>query len=114
MLEVFPLHDWIGDYRGVMCGSLVNEHKVGIELCPTIDCTNFEIFEIPVQDSSREVVSLDCRPEESQDDLIVLESGDISARRSVLWRYRDRLKDTRNGNASLPTLSLFTCLQLWD
>ena len=72
------------------------------------------LLQIPVQDSSRGVVSLDCRPEESQDDLIVLESGDISARRSVLRRYRDRLKDTRNGNASLPTLSLFTCLRLWD
>ena len=36
------------------------------------------LLQIPVQDSSRGVVSLDCRPEEAQDDLIVLESGDIS------------------------------------
>ena len=44
----------------------------------------------------------------------VLESGDISARRSVLRRYRDRLIDTRNGNAALPGLSLLSCLQFWD
>src|SRR4030081_2380865 len=72
------------------------------------------LLQIPVQDSSRGVVSLDYRPEESQDDLIVLESGDISARRSVLRRYRDRLTDTRNWNASLPTLRLFTWLRLRD
>ncbi|KIX00539.1 uncharacterized protein Z518_10679 [Rhinocladiella mackenziei CBS 650.93] len=41
------------------------------------------LLQIPVQHSSREVVNLDCRPE---DDLIVLESGDISARRSVLTK----------------------------
>ncbi|KIX07986.1 uncharacterized protein Z518_02640 [Rhinocladiella mackenziei CBS 650.93] len=52
--------------------------------------------------------------EEVQDDLIVLESGDISARRSVLRRYRDRLTDTRNGNAALRDLSLLSCLQFWD
>jgi hypothetical protein len=72
------------------------------------------LLRIPVQDSSRGVVSLDCWPEEAQDNLIVLESGDISARRSILRRYRDRLIDTRNGNTSLPTLSLFTYLWLWD
>jgi ATP-dependent DNA helicase PIF1 len=75
---------------------------------------SYLFLQIPVQDSSRGVVSLDCRPEETQDDLIVLESGDISTRRSVVRRYRDRLTDTRNGNASLPALSLLTCLWLWD
>ncbi|KIX04030.1 uncharacterized protein Z518_07583 [Rhinocladiella mackenziei CBS 650.93] len=72
------------------------------------------LLQIPVQHSSRGVVSLDCRPEEVQDDLIVLESGDISARRSVLRRYRDRPTDTRNGNAALPGLGLLSCLQFWD
>ena len=72
------------------------------------------LLQLPVQNSSRGVVSLDCRPEEVQDDLIVLESGDISARRSALRRYRDRLTDTRNGNTALPGLSLFNCLQFWD
>ena len=68
------------------------------------------LLQLPVQDSSRGVVSLDCRPEEVQDDLIVLESSDISARQSVLQRYQDRLTDTRNGNAALLGLSLFSCL----
>jgi ATP-dependent DNA helicase PIF1 len=75
---------------------------------------SYLLLRIPVQDSSWGVVSLDCRPKEAQDDLIILESGDISTRRSVLRRYRDRLTDTRNGNTSLLALSLFTCLRLWD
>jgi hypothetical protein len=72
------------------------------------------LLQIPVQESSRGIVSLDSRPEEAQDDLIVLESGDISTRRSALRRCRDRLMDTGNGNASLPALSRFDCLRLWD
>jgi ATP-dependent DNA helicase PIF1 len=38
------------------------------------------LLQIPVQDLSRGLVNLDCRPEEAQDDLIVLESGDILSR----------------------------------
>jgi ATP-dependent DNA helicase PIF1 len=37
------------------------------------------LLQLPVQESSRVVVSLDCRPESSQDDLIVLEDGAITA-----------------------------------
>jgi hypothetical protein len=40
-------------------------------------------LQLPVQHSSRGVVNLDCRPEEVQDNLMVLESGEISARRVV-------------------------------
>jgi hypothetical protein len=72
------------------------------------------LLQLPVQNSSRMLVSLDCRPEEVQRDLIVLESGEVTAQRSALQRYRDRLIDTRNGNAALPDLSLFGCLQHWD
>ena len=72
------------------------------------------LLQLPVQKSSRMLVSLDCRPEEVQRDLIVLESGEVTAQRSALRRYRDRLTDTRNGNAALPGLSLFDCLQHWD
>ena len=57
------------------------------------------------------LVSLDCRLEDVQRDLIVLESGEITAQRSALQRYRDRLKDTRHGNAALLDLLLFDCLQ---
>jgi hypothetical protein len=60
------------------------------------------------------VANLDCRPEEAQSDLIVLESGDITTQRSILQRYRDRLTDTANGNSALPDLSLFDCLRFWD
>jgi hypothetical protein len=72
------------------------------------------LLQIPVQDSSQGVVSLDYRPEEVQDDLIVLESGNILTRQSVLQWYQDRLTDTRHSNVSLLTLSLFTCLRLRD
>ena len=70
------------------------------------------LLQLPVQKSSRMLVNLDCRPEEVQRDLIVLESSEVTAQRSALRRYRDRLTDT--GNAALLDLSLFDCLQHWD
>lgn len=73
------------------------------------------LLQLPVQKSSRMLASLDCRPEDAQRDLIVLlESGETTARRSALQRYRDRLTDTQNGNPALPNLSLFDCLRHWD
>lgn len=72
------------------------------------------LLQLPVQKSSRMLVSLDCRPEEVQRDLIVLESGEITAQRSPLRRYLDRLADTKNRNAALRDLSLFDCLRSWD
>jgi hypothetical protein len=72
------------------------------------------LLQLPVQKSSRALVTLDCRPEDLQKDLITLESGEITAQRSVLQRYRDRLKDTANANVALLGLSLFDCLRNWD
>ena len=72
------------------------------------------LLQLPVQNSSRMVVSLDCHPEEVHRDLIVLESGEVAAQRSPLRRYQSRLTDTKNGNAALPDLSLFDCLRHWD
>jgi hypothetical protein len=37
------------------------------------------LLQLPVQQSSRALVHLDCRLEEAQSNLIVLESGDITA-----------------------------------
>ena len=71
-------------------------------------------MQLPVQKSSRALVSLDCRPEDMQKDLLALESGEITTQRSVLQRYRDRLVDTANGNVALPGLSLFDCLRNWE
>jgi ATP-dependent DNA helicase PIF1 len=51
------------------------------------------LLQLPVQISSRAVVSLDCRPEDVQSNLIVLELGQVSAKRSMLQRYWDRLAD---------------------
>jgi hypothetical protein len=72
------------------------------------------LLQLPVQKSSRIVANLDCRLEEAQSELVVLESGDVLAQRSILQRYRNRLIDTANGNSALPNLSLFDCLQFWD
>ena len=72
------------------------------------------LLQLPVQKSSRMLVGLDCRPDDVQRDLIVLESGEVTAQRLVLRRYRDRLTDTKNGNAALIDLSLFDCLRHWD
>lgn len=72
------------------------------------------LLQLPVQKSSRALVTLDCRPEGMQKDLIVLESGETTAQRSALQRYQGRLTDTANGNAALEGLSLFDCLRNWD
>ena len=72
------------------------------------------LLQLPVQKSSRVLITLDCRPEDIQKDLLVLESGEITTQRSVLLRYRDRLKDTANSNPLLIGLSLFDCLCNWD
>ena len=72
------------------------------------------LLQLPVQKSSRMLVGLDCRPDTVQRDLIVLESGEVTAQRLVLRRYQDRLTDTAHGNAALIDLSLFDCLRHWD
>ncbi|KAJ8063299.1 hypothetical protein OCU04_008529 [Sclerotinia nivalis] len=72
------------------------------------------LLRLPVQHCSREVITCDCRPEKAQPDLLVLESGEISAQRSVLRRYRDRVTDTGGANAAVKHVSLFDWLRLWD
>jgi hypothetical protein len=72
------------------------------------------LLQLPAQKSSRVLVTLDCRPDDRQKDLLALESGEIVTQRPVLQRYRDRLIDTANGNPALLRLSLFDCLRHWD
>ena len=71
------------------------------------------LLQLPVQESSRSVVTLDCRPEQSQDDLIVLEDGDITTQRSPTKRYQDRNTDAP-GALALRSTTLFDWLQFWD
>jgi ATP-dependent DNA helicase PIF1 len=71
------------------------------------------LLQLPVQDSSRMLVSLDCRPQKEQQELIILESGSVTAGRSVLQRYYDRLTDAP-GSTALLTLSLYEWLRTWD
>jgi hypothetical protein len=71
------------------------------------------LLQLPVQESSRAVITLDCRPEQSQDNLIVLEDGDISTQRSPIRRYQDRNCDAP-GAQELQNVTLFNWLQFWD
>lgn len=59
------------------------------------------------------LVSLDCRLQTDQQDLIVLESGSVTAGRSVLRKYCDRLTDAP-GNPTLLTLPLYEWLRTWN
>lgn len=73
------------------------------------------LLNLPVQKSNRDVIPLDCRPEEAQDGMMILESGDVSARQSVLQRYRSRLMDVDDARrAAVADLTLFECLRAWD
>jgi hypothetical protein len=70
------------------------------------------LLQLPQQDGTRTVVTLDCRPEEVQDDLITVEDESVQARRSPLQRYRARMTD--QVNPALATVSLFTWLRAWN
>jgi hypothetical protein len=48
------------------------------------------LLQLPVQVSSQSVVILDCWPERAQDNLIVLEGGDVKMQRLPMKRYQDR------------------------
>ena len=69
------------------------------------------LLQLPVQNFLRIVVGLDCHPEGVYRNLIVLESGEVAAQRSLLYRYQTWLTDIKNRNAALLDLSLFDCLQ---
>jgi PIF1-like helicase len=65
-----------------------------------------------LQDSSREVVTLDCRPKEVQNDAITVEDETVTAKRSPLQRYQDRLTD--QVNQALADVTLFDWLRAWN
>ena len=44
MFEVFPLHDWVSNHRGIVSRGLVDNEKIAIKFRPTVDDTGFEIF----------------------------------------------------------------------
>jgi hypothetical protein len=67
---------------------------------------------LPAQDSSRQVVTLDCRPEEVQNDTITVEDETVTAKRSPLRRYQDRLTD--QANQALANVTLFDWLRTWN
>jgi hypothetical protein len=65
---------------------------------------SYILLGLPLQDSSRQVVTLDCRPEEVQNDAITVEDETVTAKRSPLRRYQDRLTDQANQQLACVTL----------
>lgn len=70
------------------------------------------LLQLPVQESTTVVVQLDCRPENSQDQLLILESGEVTAGKSVLQHYLGRCN--LNPSPIVHELTLFSCLRFWD
>lgn len=75
---------------------------------------SYILLKLLVQGCSYQTVTLNCWPEGDQQDLIVVESGEVSSERSALQRYRDRIADTEGRNAAVIDLSLFNWLQSWN
>jgi ATP-dependent DNA helicase PIF1 len=67
---------------------------------------------LQTQDASRDTITVDCRPEELQQDIVTVEEGAVNAKRSPIRRYRDRLKDA--ADPTLRTVTLFAWLQSWN
>lgn len=67
---------------------------------------------LQAQEASRETISVDCRPEEVQFDVITVEDDVVSTRRSPLKRYRDRLTDATH--PTLLAVTLFEWLRFWN
>jgi hypothetical protein len=73
---------------------------------------SYILLQLSVQMFLQQLVSLDCRLEDNQQDLIVLKSGGLTAGRPVLQRYRDRFTDKSPDFLGLTDLSLYDCLRL--
>jgi hypothetical protein len=69
---------------------------------------------LPMQDSSRDVVTLDCRPEEVRNDMVTVEDETVTTKRSPLRRYQDRLTDQVNQALADITFRLVTGMELED
>ena len=70
------------------------------------------LLDLPSQDATRQVTTLDCRPEEVQNDAITVEGESVTTRRSALQRYQDRMAD--QVNPALLAVSLFEWLREWN
>jgi hypothetical protein len=67
---------------------------------------------LPLQDSSCQVVTVDCWPEEAHNNMITVEEEAITACWSLLQHYQDCLTD--QVNPALACVTLFEWLQTWD
>jgi ATP-dependent DNA helicase PIF1 len=50
---------------------------------------SYNLLQLLIQKSSQSVVTLDCQPEQVQDNLIVLKGGDVKIQRLPMKRYQD-------------------------
>jgi hypothetical protein len=70
------------------------------------------LLQLPQQDSTRQVATLDCRPDEDQDHLITVDDESVQTKKSPLQRYRART--TKSDRPEVVTVSLYTWLRAWD
>jgi ATP-dependent DNA helicase PIF1 len=71
------------------------------------------LLQLPLQSSTRDCVSLNCRPDKDQSQAISIEDGEASISRSPCRKYRDRLTDTKGG-LHLQDVSLFQWLREYN
>jgi hypothetical protein len=71
------------------------------------------LLQLPLQSSTRDYVSLNCRPDKDQSQAISIEDGEASISRSPNRKYRDRLTDTKGG-LHLQDVSLFQWLRVYN
>jgi ATP-dependent DNA helicase PIF1 len=65
---------------------------------------------IPLQQASRQVVNLDCRPEDNQDDSVTFEDDEVKVQKSAFRRYKERTEH----DGSLGNLTLLEWLRRYD
>jgi ATP-dependent DNA helicase PIF1 len=70
------------------------------------------LLQLSFQEGTRQVVTLDCRPTEVQNDMITVEDETVQTRKSPLQRYQSRMTD--QVNQALVNTTLFDWLRTWD
>jgi hypothetical protein len=65
---------------------------------------------IPLQQASRQVVNLDCRPEDNQDDSVAFKDDQVKVQKSAFHRYKERTEHDVN----LKDLTLLEWLRRYD
>ena len=76
---------------------------------------SYFLLRLDFQRGSRQCITLDCRPEELQKNLMAIDSdsGELKSQRSPTKHYRDRVKDSNNEDLR-GGVTLFDWIRCWD